>query len=118
MKASELIKELEWFIENFGDEDVVVYAKRYGDWDQYPVASAERVKDEVDYKPGNFVLLLSDSEKATSSLIPPPDLASMPPRERSIARAAIKEAAGFAVKAPDDVCGACGCTLACRRCEP
>lgn len=62
MKVSELIKELELYLQNNGDHEAVVYAKRYGDWDQYPIATVESVKDEVTRAIGSKVALLSDVE--------------------------------------------------------
>lgn len=62
VKVSELIMALKNYLTAHGDEEVVIYAKRYGDWDQYAVEEVERVKDEMDYKPGTYVILLSDRE--------------------------------------------------------
>lgn len=58
MKASELIKRLEWFIENHGDETVAVLARVHGETDMYAVGDVDRVGDDVHYKPGEHVLLL------------------------------------------------------------
>lgn len=60
MKVSELIKTLKCYLTEHGDDEVVIYVRRHGDLDQWPVAKVDRVKDEATWTPGNHVALLSD----------------------------------------------------------
>ncbi len=62
MKVSELIMALKNHLTTHGDEEVVIMSMRHGDWDQYPVRLLLRTKDEVEYKPGDFVVLLLDGD--------------------------------------------------------